>query len=87
MAFFNIAAPPNWNANTTAAGKELYPNQDTLGPGEWGFKGTDEVAKLNQDWFADQKKRAPQQNRGLFQPLSGFGGWGGFGGASKDLGF
>ncbi len=81
--------PPNWNANTGAY-KDLYPEQKELGPGEWGFKNPDEVAQLNKEWFAEQKKKAPQQ-------LSGFGlgdnnwrspnGWGNrYSGAGTDLG-
>lgn len=84
MAFF-AATPPNPNANTTAAGQALYPNQDTLGPGEWGYNDPNAVSKINQDWYADQKKKAPQQSFGANVPL--FGSGGGFGAASSALGF
>jgi hypothetical protein len=76
-----IAAPkakaqpaPNWNANDGAF-KDLYPGVETLSEGMWGFRGADEVAKLNQEWFADQKKQAKPPMR--FGAVNG-----GFGAAS-----
>lgn len=70
---------PDWNANTGAY-KDLYPEQKTVGPGEWGYKDPNEVAKLNQEWFSEHKQAS--------RPQFGWGGrgFGGFGVASE-LGF
>jgi len=90
------ATPPNWNANDGAF-KDLYPGVETLSEGMWGFKGADEVAKLNQEWFADQKKQAKPQMQfgrpgwpssfmasGVRNGQSGFtSGWAGAGAAAS----
>ena len=77
--FFNVPKPPDWNANTSALGKELYPDQADLGPGEWGYKDPTQAAKLTSDWQAAQPK--PQRRYGFGSPL-GFGGFGTSGGGS-----
>jgi hypothetical protein len=80
-SYMNVQqAAPNWNANDGAF-KDLYPGVETLSEGMWGFKGEEETARLNQEWFADQKKQAPSRS---YAPGAGFGMglWGGQGGAA-----
>ncbi len=92
------SAAPDWNANDGAY-KDLYPEQKTLGPGEWGYKDPEEVAKLNKEWFAEHKQASREPQWGMFGSM-GFGGKGGFGnqigarnspmsgfGAASELGF
>lgn len=99
MAFALPQQPPNWNANTGAY-KDLYPEQKTLGPGEWGYKDPTEVAKLNQEWFSDHKQASREPQRWSFGigglDAGGFSGplgarktaWGkGSFGAASELGF
>ena len=77
------------NGNTGAY-KDLYPNQQQLGPGEWGYHDPNDMGKIGQDWFSDQKKLFTNMMGGFLGAGAKGGGWGAkgggaWGGAFSDL--
>jgi hypothetical protein len=84
-SFFAVPGAPNWNANNSALGKELYPNQKELSPGEWGFNDPNQVKALDNEWAADWQKAAQQMEQTFRRKSFGMGGgsWGGWGGSNS----